>query len=1037
MTVRRARRLLGIVGATAVVLSTVALGGDSRPPAHKRVHAIESGPKSLDPRLTIELFAEAPQVVTPTDLAVDHLGRVWAIESNTHFPPAGYKGHPTDRILIFRRNANGGKAGPPQVFADGFTHAMSIAVRFGDGVYVATRREVFHLVDKDGDGKADERRSILKLDTKGDYPHNGLAGFATDGLGNMYIGLGENLGADYRLVGTDGRAISGGGEGGSLFRFKPDGTDLTLWATGFWNPHASCVDAFGNMFTVDNDPDDRPPCRLLHIIPGGDYGYRFRNGRRGIHPFTAWDGELPGTLPMVCGTGEAPSGIIAYESDGFPDDYRGNLLASSWGDHRIDRFRPKPKGTSFTAKLEPLIVGGENFRPVGVALAPDGTVYFTDWVSKEYHVHGKGRIWHIALKVLSKKPVEDLASLEQLPTDALKRKLESPRLDIRRRAAMWLGKRDLRILKGCIGDKALSGRERVEAFWAQMRDWRDNRESAPTPLRSSLRNGEMEYLWADFRTGERILNDDVILRELKSAWAFNPSVELISLATDPFRDIKSRTSVNNLRPPLSQAGVEWMSKLLADGDRFVFAAVVQFLTTSQDLDSDQHVAPPGPQAFEKCMDPTRCPFPRVRLALLVAARHSDGKRWAETVLPVALHDPDAEVRFAAIQWVGESKLAQFRSDVERELSNPKTTADLFQASLASLELLDGVKRKSKNEYSGADYALQLACDPPVADNVRAMALRIVPLEHKRLSFAQLTSLMKDGGPQLRFEALRTFRNLPFPQGPKIEQELALDEHADKKLRLEAIAGLAIALERDEHDAATIAALRRLLNGSDPDLANEALRALRRSARNPDVQADLKGLLSRLEAHPAQGASHTLADEVAAALRSSDLLVPKNLGALMTPRPNSVEDWIQVATSGGDPEAGRRLFDFPTSAACYRCHTIHGRGGKIGPDLSTIARSSDRRKLAESILRPAKEIAPQFATWSFVTRDGRTLSGVLVSEDREGHVRIGGADGRVTEIDASQIEERRQQTTSIMPERLTDLLTVSEFRDLIAFLATLK
>ena len=73
----------------------------------------------------------------------------------------------------------------------------------------------------------------------------------------------------------------------------------------------------------------------------------------------------------------------------------------------------------------------------------------------------------------------------------------------------------------------------------------------------------------------------------------------------------------------------------------------------------------------------------------------------------------------------------------------------------------------------------------------------------------------------------------------------------------------------------------------------------------------------------------------------------------------------------------------------------------------------------------------------MTRGGRTLSGVLVSEDREGHVRIGGADGRVTEIDASEIEERVPQKTSIMPEHLTDLLTVGEFRDLVAFLATLK
>ena len=69
---------------------------------------------------------------------------------------------------------------------------------------------------------------------------------------------------------------------------------------------------------MDNDPDSRPPCRLLHIVEGGDYGYRFRNGRKGVHPFTAWNGELPGTLPMVAGTGEAPCGVLSYEANNLP-----------------------------------------------------------------------------------------------------------------------------------------------------------------------------------------------------------------------------------------------------------------------------------------------------------------------------------------------------------------------------------------------------------------------------------------------------------------------------------------------------------------------------------------------------------------------------------------------------------------------------------------------------------------------------------------------------------------------------------------------
>src|SRR5207237_7091265 len=179
---------------------------------------------------------------------------------------------------------------------------------------------------------------------------------------------------------------------------------------------------------------------LLHIVPGGDYGYRFRYGRKGVHPFQAWNGELPGTLPMMAGTAEAPSGIVAYESDGLPPEYRGKLLVTSWGDHVVEQFQPVPRGASFTAEARTLLRGGEDFRPVGIALAPDGSLVLSDWVDKSYPVHGKGRVWRVRMK----KPVGDSLSPEKvagLEVKQLRELLHHPRVELRRAAANALARK--------------------------------------------------------------------------------------------------------------------------------------------------------------------------------------------------------------------------------------------------------------------------------------------------------------------------------------------------------------------------------------------------------------------------------------------------------------------------------------------------------------------------------------------------------------------------------------------------------------------
>ena len=152
------------------------------------------------------------------------------------------------------------------------------------------------------------------------------------------------------------------------------------------------------MLACDNDPDSRGPNRLLHVIPGGDYGYQSRYGGSGIHPYLAWNGELPGTLPYAVGLGEAPSGLLDAGTAALPADYHGQLLSSIWEESRIVCIKLSPRGVSVGGQAAVLVEGGEGFRPVAFATDRKGAIYFTDWVLRDYPNHGKGRIWKLAAR---------------------------------------------------------------------------------------------------------------------------------------------------------------------------------------------------------------------------------------------------------------------------------------------------------------------------------------------------------------------------------------------------------------------------------------------------------------------------------------------------------------------------------------------------------------------------------------------------------------------------------------------------------------
>ncbi len=341
----------------------------------------------LKPGIKLTEVVKDPDIMTPTGIDVDALGRIWAVANHTHFRPDAYDGPKHDEILVFTDRDGDGRAEERRVFYNQTDATTDLELGPDGWLYLVERDRVLRVKDSDGDGVGDVEENIAVLKTEADYPHNGMAGIAWHPSGDLVFALGENYWREWTLAGTDGRTVTGTGEGG-IFRCRPDGSKLRRIARGFWNPFGVCVRPDGEIFAAENDPGSRPPCRLIHVVEGGDYGYQRLYGNAPFHPFVCWNGELRGTLPMVSPTGEAPCGVAPLG---------GGVIVPSWADHRIDFFPLKRNGATYTAERIEIVAGGDFFRPTCIKQVSPTTYYLTDWVFGSYELHKKGRIWKLEI----------------------------------------------------------------------------------------------------------------------------------------------------------------------------------------------------------------------------------------------------------------------------------------------------------------------------------------------------------------------------------------------------------------------------------------------------------------------------------------------------------------------------------------------------------------------------------------------------------------------------------------------------------------
>ena len=334
------------------------------------------------PGVAVERLAEHPDLVTPTGIDLDSQGNVWVVSCHTHFRPSSYQGPEFDEILVFDSEGKNRR-----VFYNKTKTTMQLLWGADGWLYVAQRDRILRVKDSDNDGVGDTEETIAGLDTLADYPHNGLSGMTWHTDGGLIFSLGENFGKDWTLRGSDGKSLAGRGEGG-VFHCTKAGGDIRRIAKGFWNPFGLWMRSDGVLFAAENDPGSRPPCRLLHVVEGGDYGFQYVYGSAPVHPFVCWEGQLRGTLGMIHPSGEGPCAVVGLG---------GGVMIPSWSNHCIDYYPLRWQGATLQAQRIELLRGSEMFRPTGMVRKNDREYYFADWVSPSYQLHGMGRLWKLTI----------------------------------------------------------------------------------------------------------------------------------------------------------------------------------------------------------------------------------------------------------------------------------------------------------------------------------------------------------------------------------------------------------------------------------------------------------------------------------------------------------------------------------------------------------------------------------------------------------------------------------------------------------------
>jgi putative heme-binding domain-containing protein len=142
--------------------------------------------------------------------------------------------------------------------------------------------------------------------------------------------------------------------------------------------------------------------------------------------------------------------------------------------------------------------------------------------------------------------------------------------------------------------------------------------------------------------------------------------------------------------------------------------------------------------------------------------------------------------------------------------------------------------------------------------------------------------------------------------------------------------------------------------------------------------------------------------------------------------------IQNDSTNRDFNQGKMMF---SATLCGTCHGMRGEGGAVGPDLTQLGTRFSSRDMLESIIEPNKVISDQYASTTFILKNGTSVFGRLKNEDKDKYFISQNpfAPQTLREILKKDVVRTRLSDVSIMYSGVINRLNKEELKDLMAYL----